>query len=136
MKRGIPALIAALLLIAGCASMRSMHSLGQQGSPYHPPDAETRSQETPPPTNGPVPVSLSADGYFTAEGMRISFLRECAETTLKDGYDSFALFHYAMMEPQPRHFEAHGDIVEARGRIDDRGKNVFDARKVLADPFI
>ena len=129
--------MAALLAIAGCATMRSTHSLGQQGSPYHPPDAEiSRSQGTPPPTNGPVPVILSADGYFTAEGMRISYLRECAETTLKDGYDSFALFHYAMMEPRPRHYEARGEIVEAHGRIDDRGKNVFDARKVLADPFI
>ena len=66
--------------------------------------------------------------------MRISFLRECAETTLKDGNDSFALFHYAMMEPRPHHYEAHGEIVESHGHFDDRGKNVYDARKVLADP--
>jgi hypothetical protein len=137
MKRVIPALMAALFLIAGCATMRSTHSLGQQGSPYHPPDPQlVHSQTEPPPTSRPVPVNLSADGYFTAEGMRISFLRECAENTLKDGYDSFALFHYAMMQPHPRHYEAHGTIIEAHGRVEDRSKNVFDARKVLADPVI
>ena len=140
MKRGIPALMAALLLTTACASAQSMRSPGQQGSPYHPPDPQIGHSETShpqgelPPTSGPIPVNLTADGYFTAEGMRISFLRECAEATLKDGYDSFALFHYAMMEPRPRHYEAHGDIVEARCRIEDRSKNVFDARKVLADP--
>jgi hypothetical protein len=135
MKRGIPALMAALLLTTACASAQSMRSPGQQGSAYPPPDPEiSYPQGELPPTNGPIPVNLTADGYFTAEGIRISFLRECAEATLKDGYDSFALFHYAMMEPRPRHYEAHGDIVEARGRIEDRSKNVFNARKVLADP--
>jgi len=84
------------VLFAGCAAT---HSQGQQGSAYHPPDASTlHSTGTPPPTSGPVPVSLSADGFFTPEGMRISFLRECAEATLKSGYDSFALFHYSMQQ--------------------------------------
>jgi hypothetical protein len=140
MKRGIPALMAALLLIAGCASAQSMRSPGQQGSVYHPPDPQISHSEIShpqgelPSTSGPIPVNLTADGYFTAEGMRISFLRECAEATLKDGYDSFALFHYAVMEPRPRHYEAHGTIVEARGRMEDPSKSAFDARKMLADP--
>jgi hypothetical protein len=135
MKRGIPALMAALLLIAGCASAQSMRSPGQQGSAYHPPDPEIiYPQGELPSTSGPIPVNLTADGYFTAEGMRVSFLRECAEATLKDGYDSFALLHYAMMEPRPRHYEAHGTIVEAHGRVEDPSKSVFDARKMLADP--
>ena len=135
MKRGISELVVALLLIAGCASGRSTLSLGQQGSPYHPPDPQiSHPSGELPPTSGPIPVNLTTDGYFTAEGMRISFLRECAENTLKDGYDSFALFHYAMMEPRPRHYEAHGTIVEARGHREDHGQNIFDARKVLADP--
>jgi hypothetical protein len=124
-------LVLAAAFIAGCASMRSP---GQQGSPYHPPDASTlHDTGTPPPTSSPVPVNLSADGFFTPEGMRISFLRECAEATLKSGYDSFALFHYTMKQTAPRKFEAHGEIVESHGHYDDRSKNIFDARKVLAD---
>lgn len=127
--------VTAMLLIAGCATMRSMHSQGQQGSPYHPPDVQaTGPIGAPPPTSGPIPVNLTADGYFTAEGIRISFLRECAEQTLKDGNNSFALFHYTMAEPRQRHYEAHGEIVESHQRVEDPSKNVFDARKVLADP--
>jgi hypothetical protein len=130
MKRAISALI--VLTIAGCASTRSK---GQQGSASHPPEPQIiQTLYGQPPNGGPIPVTLTADGYFTAEGMRISFLRECAETTLRDGNDSFALFHYAMMEPRPRHYEARGDIVETHGHYDERSKNVFDARKVLADP--
>src|ERR1700676_4982333 len=107
MKWGVPALMVALLVFAGCATARSIRSPGQQGSAYHPPDPEiSHPQGELPPTSRPIPVNLTADGHFTAEGMRTSFLRECAENTLKDGYDSFALFHYAMMEPRPRHYEA------------------------------
>ena len=110
-----------------------MHSLGQQGSASHPPDSQiSRPAGELPPSSGPVPVTLTTDGYFTAEGMRISFLRECAENTTKDGYDSFALSHYTMTEPRPRHYEAHGIIIEIRGSTEDRRKNIFDARKVLA----
>src|ERR1700722_3954073 len=99
MKWGIVPATVAMLAIAGCATARSMHSQGQQGSAYHPPDEQTiHSTGTPPPTSGPIPVGLTADGYFSAEGMRISFLRECAETTLKNGYDSVALFHYTMQQ--------------------------------------
>ena len=140
MKRGIPALMAALLLTTARASAQSMRSPGQQGSADHPPDLRISHSEIIhpqgelPSTSAPIPVNLTADGYFTAEGMRISFLRECAEATLKDGYDSFALLDYAMMEPRPRHYEAHGTIVEAHGRIEDPSKSVFDARKMLADP--
>ena len=120
--------------VAGCATVRSMHSQGQQGSAYHPPDTSTvHTTGAPPPTSGPVPVSLSADGLFTPEGMRISFLRECAEATLKSGYDSFALFHYTMQQTAPRKFEAHGEIVESHGHYDARSENIFDARKVLAE---
>jgi hypothetical protein len=111
--------IAFLLLIIGCASKPSVHALQEPELP---------------PTSGPIPVTLTADGFFTPAGMRISFLRECAETTIKDGNDSFALFHYAMMQPGPHHYEAHGEIVEAPGHVEDPGKNIFDARKVLADP--
>jgi hypothetical protein len=136
MKRGTLGLMV-MLTVAGCATTWPMPPPAQQGSRYHPPEPKLiQTQYGRPPTNGPVPVNLTADGYFTAEGLRISFLRECAEATLKDGNDSFALFHYKMMEPRPRHYEAHGEIVEARGRIEDRGKNVFDARKVLAEPAI
>ena len=117
--------------------MRSMRSQGQQGSAYHPPDlsdsATLQSTGPQPPTSGPIPVGLSADGFFTPEGMRIAFLRECAEDTLKNKYDSFALFHYTMAQTGPRKFEAHGEIIESRGRYNDRSKDVFDARKVLAD---
>ncbi|HLI80605.1 MAG TPA: hypothetical protein VKV03_11520 [Candidatus Binataceae bacterium] len=130
-------LAVAMLALAGCAATRSMHSQGQQGSAYHPPDlsnsATLQSTGTPPPTSGPIPVSLTADGFFTPEGMRIAFLRECAEDTLKNKYDSFALFHYKMAQTAPRKFEAHGEIIESRGHYDDRSKGVFDARKVLAD---
>jgi len=134
MKWAIVPATVAMLAIAGCATAQSMHSQGQQGSAYHPPDAQTiHSTGTPPPTSGPIRVGLTADGYFSPEGMRISFLRECAETTLKNGYDSFALFHYAMKQTAPRLFEAHGEIVESRGRMEDRSKDIFDARKVLAD---
>jgi len=136
MKRGTAALMV-MLTIVGCATTRSAHSLGQQGRTYHPPEPHiVQITAGRPPTDGPVPVTLTADGYFTAEGLRTSFLRECAEATLKDGNDSFALFHYMMMETRPHHYEAHGEIVEAHGRIDDHRKNVFDARKVLADPAI
>ena len=129
MKRAIVALT--MLTIAGCAST---HSKGQQGSASHPPEPQIIQTLYGRPANEPVPVTVTGDGYFTAEGMRISFLRVCAETTLKDGNDSFALFHYAMMEPHPHHYEAHGDIVETHGHYDEHSKNVFDARKVLADP--
>ena len=126
--------VVAMAMLAGCAMMRSTHSQGQQGSAYHPPDPSTlQNTGTPPPTSGPIPVNLSADGFFTPEGMRISFLRECAEDTLKNKYDSFALFHYTMAQTGPRKFEAHGEIIESRGHYNDRSKDVFDARKVLAD---
>jgi hypothetical protein len=134
MKWGIVPATVAMLAIAGCATAQSMHSQGQQGSAYHPPDAQTiHSNGTPPPTSGPIPVNLTADGFFTPEGMRISFLRECAEDTLKNKYDSFAVFHYTMAQTGPRKFEAHGEIIESRGHYDDRSKDVFDARKVLAN---
>jgi hypothetical protein len=130
MKRAIWALM--IFVVAGCSSM---HSKGQQGSASHPPDPQIiQTAYGRPPTNGVIPVNLTADGYFTAEGMQISFLRECAEATLKDGNDSFAVFHYSMMEPRPRHYEAHGEIVETHGHYNDPRKSVFDARKVLADP--
>jgi hypothetical protein len=119
MTLGETLLMAVLLMIGGCASRPSVRPIGE---PELPPASE------------PIPVTLNANGHFTAEGMRISFLRECAETTAKDGYDSFELFHYVLMQPGPRHYEAHGEIVEARDRIEHQGKNVFDARKVLADP--
>jgi len=126
-----------MLAIAGCAGARAMHSQGQQGSAYHPPDASTvRDSGTPVPTSGLIPVNLSADGFYTPEGMRISFLRECAEDTLKNKYDSFALFHYSMKQTAPRKFEAHGEIIESRGPYNDPSKNVFDARRVLADGAI
>jgi len=110
-----------------------MHSKGQQGSASHPPDPDIMYTTFGSPNNLPIPVTLTGDGYFTAEGMRISFLHECAETTLHHGNDSFALFHYSMSEPRPHHYEAHGDIVEVKGHYEDAKKNVFDARRVLAD---
>jgi hypothetical protein len=101
----------------------------------HPPDPKVL-QTIPgqPPTSGLVPVSLTADGRFTADEMRDAFLHECAEATLKDGFGSFALFHYTMIETRPRHYEAHGEIVESHGGADDPRNNIFDARRVLATP--
>ena len=87
-----------------------------------------------PPASGRVPVSLTADGRFTAEQMRTAFLRECAEATLKGGFDSFTLLHYTMTETRPHHYEAHGEIVESQPRVDDSRNHIFDARKVLAAP--
>lgn len=124
--------MAGAVMIAGCASTQSHKLRASADYPPEPKIVQTIAGQ--PPNSGPVPVTLTADGYFTAEGIRISFLRECAEATLKGGYDSFALFHYTMSEPRPHHYEAHADIVEAQGRVDDLGKDVFDARKVLANP--
>jgi len=137
MRFGIAASMAMTLAIAGCASARALHSQGQQGSAYHPPDASTlHDTGTPAPTSALVPVNLTGDGFYTPDGMRISFLRECAEDTLKNQYDSFALFHYTMKQTAPRKFEAHGEIIESRGHYDEPANNLFDARKVLADPAI
>ena len=129
--RRILSAAAFLVVLAGCTTKRPP---AQQGSAYHPPEPKVFQTNPEHPTSAPVPVTLTADGYFSADGMRTSFLRECAEATLKDGNDSFALFHYVMTEPHPHHYEAHGEIVETKGDYDDRRKNVFDARKVLADP--
>jgi hypothetical protein len=128
----------ALFLLSGC------HSMGQQGSPYHPPSPPIApgSASAPAaeihglaPTSGPTYVNLTADGFFTAQGMKISFLRECAETTLKDGYDSFALSGYSVAETRPRHQEAHGTIIEIHGKTEDPKKQIYDARKALTDQY-
>ncbi|HVN26978.1 MAG TPA: hypothetical protein VMT64_00750 [Candidatus Binataceae bacterium] len=130
--RWIVSATALLVVFAGCSSKRP--PAPQQGSAYHPPEPRVFQTNPEHPTTAPIPVTLNADGYFTADGMRTSFLRECAEATVKDGYQSFAVFHYTMRETRPHHYEAHGEMVEARDRVEDPGKNVFDAHKILADP--
>jgi hypothetical protein len=126
----------ALFLLFGC------HSMGQQGSPYHPPSQPTPAGSTAaaapqglPPTTEPTDVTLTGDGFFTEQGMKISFLRECAETTLKDGYDSFKLLNYSLTEPRHRHKVANGTIIEIRGKTEEPKKQIYDARKVLADQY-
>ena len=118
--------------------------MGQQGSPYHPPTAPTPTgsaivQNAPTqslqPTSEPTEVTLTADGYFTDQGMKISFLRECAETTLKDGYDSFRVLDYSVAEPRHRHKVANGSIIEIHGKNEDPTKQIYDARKALTDQY-
>jgi hypothetical protein len=103
-----------------------------QGSAYHPPDIQTQGLQ---PTSEPTDVTLTADGFFTEKGMKISFLRECAETTLKDGYDSFKLLDYSLTEPRPRHKVANGSIIEIRGKNEDLKKQIYDARRVQTDQY-
>jgi hypothetical protein len=138
MMRGLRTLIVASLLLSAC------HSMGQQGSPYHPPStpipsgsatAPTAVTQGLQPTSEPTDVTLTADGYFTDQGIKISFLRECAETTLKDGYDSFKLLDYSVAEPRHRHKVANGSIIEIRGNNEDRQKQIYDARKALTDQY-
>jgi hypothetical protein len=133
MRWGI-SVLAGVVIVAGCIAPPTQSSTlrGSGDDPPEPKIVQTIASQ--PPNSDPVPVTLTADGHFTAEGIRRSFLTECAEAALKSGYDSFALFHYTMNEPQPHHYEAHGEIVEAKGRFDDPGKDIFDARKVLANP--
>ena len=88
-----------------------------------------------PPTTEPTDVTLTGDGYFTDQGMKISFLRECAETTLKDGYDSFKLLDYSLKEPRYRHKVANGSIIEIRGRTEDPKKQIYDARRVQTEQY-
>jgi hypothetical protein len=82
--------------------------------------------------SGITNVTLTADGYFTDKGIRVAFLQECAETTLKDGYDSFELLSYLVRE-KPGHKEASGSIKVSKGPPPAATRNTFDARKVLAD---
>jgi hypothetical protein len=130
MRWGISALAAVAITIAGWISTPILSE-----SADYPPDpkiAPTMAWQVP--ASGPVPVSLTADGRFTAAEMRTAFLRECAEATLKGGFASFALIHYRMTETRPHHYEAHGVMVESPPRADDPRDNIFDARKVLGTP--
>jgi hypothetical protein len=138
MMRRLRHLTVALILLSGC------HSMGQQGSPYHPPAVTIQpgSSASPTavtqglqPTSEPTKVTLTADGYLTDQGMKISFLRECAETTLKDGYDSFKLLNYSVAEPRHRHKVANGSIIEIHGKNEDPSKKIYDARKALANQY-
>jgi len=133
--RTLRILAMALLLLSGCHSAAQPPAAQQgsvvvgahQGSAYHPPDIQTEGLQ---PTSEPTDVTLTADGFFTDQGIKISFLRECAETTLKDGYDSFKLLDYSLTEPRYRHKVANGSIIEIHGKNEDPKKQIYDARKV------
>lgn len=112
-------------------SQPPIHSAGQQGSPYHPPDPSTLQTQSPE-YSGITNVTLTVDGYFTDKGVRLAFLQECAETTLKDGYDSFDLIGYSV-NAEARHKVATGSIKTFKGPPPPGEPNAFNARVVLDD---
>jgi hypothetical protein len=130
MKWRIAALAGAAITIAGWISTPIL----SESAAFLPDPKIAQTPAWQAPASGPVPVSLTADGRFTAAEMRTAFLRECAEATLKGGFASFTLIRYRMTETRPHHYEAHGEMVESPPRADDPRDNIFDARKVLATP--